>query len=381
MDIAIDSGAHRIGEGGPLRRLELLCGLTTVGRQTVAFLVVAWCPLLAFGLVHEAVTARADPLLHHVATHVRLLVAAPLFLLLDAWFPALCRQMLALLVEQSFVADDDRERFDALVRRAKQRSDSWVVEAMLVVLAVGLGAAALFGALPVTGLSVRTGPAISRIWFALVSLPLVEFLLLRSLWRWAVWGTILVELARLGLKVVPTHPDRCGGIAFLRLPSLRYCTVFLFAVASVMAAEWGDRLAVHADPSGLRPVLLLFVTVAIVVAIGPTLVLTPQLQAARYAGLQQIAELSSRANRHFHERFAASGGQDVPDAVEAQGLAAITALYQETVDKLQYTLFRRSDLLVLAAATTFPVIVALVARVPARDWMQLGGSLFGGVGL
>ncbi|MDQ3363809.1 MAG: hypothetical protein M3680_00050 [Myxococcota bacterium] len=96
-----------------------------------------------------------------------------------------------------------------------------------------------------------------------------EFLLFRSLWRWAIWVRVLGGLARIDLD--PMHPDRRGGIAFLRLPSIGYCAMLLFTVASVLCAEWHDLAFFGVTLVSFAPLLVLFAAVGTLVAFGPLL--------------------------------------------------------------------------------------------------------------
>ena len=52
-------------------------------------------------------------------------------------------------------------------------------------------------------------------WIAFVSIPLFQFLLLRWYLRLFIWSRFLWQASRLNLDLIPTHPDRAGGIAFL----------------------------------------------------------------------------------------------------------------------------------------------------------------------
>lgn len=380
MASAIGSEAYRIGEGGPLRRFELRCRLTTPLQQIVAFLLVAWVPILVMGGWFQATTGWREPLLHNLATHVRLLVAAPLFLLLDQGFPSLCSRMLSLLERQSFVADADRPRFEQTLARASQRSDSWIPEAMVACLSLILGIAALEGLVPVRALGDRSGLPALRLWYGLVTLPLFQFLLWRSLWRWAIWASILFDLSRMRLRLVPTHPDRRGGIAFLRLPSLRYCAVLLFAISSVACVEWSGRFALGTSIDSFRPLLLLFCIAATLVAVGPTLLFAPQLYRVRHEGSVDIAELATRCARSFGRRWVSSGRDDLSRDQEVQGLTALAETYRGTVDQIRLSLFRKRDLYLLLAATTLPVLLMMLARVPEDDWTRFVGTmLFGGL--
>jgi len=48
-----------------------------------------------------------------------------------------------------------------------------------------------------------------------VGFPLFYFLTLRWLWRLVVWAALMREIAKLPLQLIPTHPDRAGGLGFL----------------------------------------------------------------------------------------------------------------------------------------------------------------------
>ncbi len=52
-------------------------------------------------------------------------------------------------------------------------------------------------------------------WSVICSAPLFYFLLFRGLWRYIVWAMLLWRIASLKLRLVATHPDGKGGLAFL----------------------------------------------------------------------------------------------------------------------------------------------------------------------
>ena len=72
-------------------------------------------------------------------------------------------------------------------------------------------------------------------WAVLVAIPLFWFLLGRWLWRFVTWGWMLRDIARCDLRLVATHPDRCGGIAFIGQYPKTYM-MFVFALSTVVAA-------------------------------------------------------------------------------------------------------------------------------------------------
>jgi hypothetical protein len=52
-------------------------------------------------------------------------------------------------------------------------------------------------------------------WFGYVSLSIFQFLLCRWYFRLFIWTRFLWQVSRIDLRLVPTHPDRVGGLGFL----------------------------------------------------------------------------------------------------------------------------------------------------------------------
>src|SRR6478736_1025990 len=71
-------------------------------------------------------------------------------------------------------------------------------------------------------------------WYAYVSLPLFQFLLLRWYYRLLIWAAFLWHISRIPLQLVPTHPDRVGGLGFLS--NIVYAFTPLAAAHGVMLA-------------------------------------------------------------------------------------------------------------------------------------------------
>ena len=52
-------------------------------------------------------------------------------------------------------------------------------------------------------------------WYAFVSIPIFQFILVRWYLRFFIWFRFLWQVSRLHLHIVATHPDRSDGLAFL----------------------------------------------------------------------------------------------------------------------------------------------------------------------
>jgi hypothetical protein len=81
---------------------------------------VTWLPLVVLGVW----TGRPNALVYQPAVHVRLLLAAPVFLILHQLFPAICQYTLGQLNQQSFVPAQAQQQVDGLLRSAARLADS-----------------------------------------------------------------------------------------------------------------------------------------------------------------------------------------------------------------------------------------------------------------
>ena len=128
-----------------------------------------------------------------------------------------------------------------MLRSGTRLADSSAPELILAALALAVGLGELAGVVPLIGRTRDSGLTAPLVWYALADVPFVQFMLWRSLWRWVIWVWVLIGLARIELDLVPSHPDRRGGINFLRWPSIGYCSMLVFAISSMLCASQVTR--------------------------------------------------------------------------------------------------------------------------------------------
>src|SRR5690349_8324429 len=128
MTQALTLRDFHIGEGGLLRRFEKRTRLTSLPRQIATAIGVTWVPLVVFALLDEHLSGRREPLLHSAAMHVRLLIAAPVFLVLDRMFPWSCKITLEQLVANAMIPAPSLPRFERLLRSAARKTDAALPE-------------------------------------------------------------------------------------------------------------------------------------------------------------------------------------------------------------------------------------------------------------
>ena len=115
-----------------------------------------------------------------------------------------------------------------------------------------------------------------------MSLPIFQFLLCRWYFRIFIWARFLWQISRINLSLVPTHPDRVGGLGFLSDTVYAFLPL-LIAHGALLAGLLGDRIY-HLGaklPDFMLEVLLLVIFLTCVV-LGPLLVFAPQLAQAKW---------------------------------------------------------------------------------------------------
>ena len=113
--------------------------------------------------------------------------------------------------------------------------NSVVVEVLLIAFVYGVGVLVIWrthGAIDVptwygSPLGGKLQPSLAGWWLGCVSLPLVQFLLIRWYFRLFIWTRFLWQVSRIELRLVPTHPDRAGGLGFLSIMSYAFGPLLL----------------------------------------------------------------------------------------------------------------------------------------------------------
>jgi hypothetical protein len=198
--------------------------------------------------------------------------------------------------------------------------------------------------------------------------PVFFALVLAWVWRIALLGVLLARLARLELSLVPTHPDRTGGLGFLENLPAAFSLVAL-ALSSVAAARWAHEVVYHAvTVRSLAPPMGALLGVLLALFLGPLLVFAPPLAAAKRRALLDYGVLVGEHGRRVRRRWIE--GARVPedgllDAPEIGPVADTVALYDAVQAMRPLPLGRRALLSILVPAA-LPLLVVLALRVPLK---------------
>ena len=192
-------------------------------------------------------------------------------------------------------------------------------------------------------------------WYALVSIPVFQFFLFRWLLRLFNWMRLMYRLSRLDLQLIPTHPDRTGGLGFVgqAMPST---AVIILAISSVLCAA----IATQVTYRGLLVEQFtysygIFVIIVMLVFLGPFLVFTPQLIAVKRRALMDYGRHGIRLGQAFQRNWVRSGANDEP--ISANDISSIAG-FERT-----YALVRGMKIFPLEFADLREIIIAVVLPV------------------
>jgi hypothetical protein len=375
----------QIRSGGPSHRLERVSHLEKLGKL-IPFLVGAtWLPLATFTLVEWILTGRPEPLLRDLSVHTRLLIALPLLLFSERVLDFRSGETIGRLFDEGYVPPSEVERTRALIARVARWRASVVPEMVILAIALFSGIATLTGLVaPAGGVhgldEARIG--VVRIWYALVSLPLFQFVLGRSLFGWLLWVRLLFGFAGTQLRLLPAHADRRGGIAFLKEPTVVYCMVILLAESSVLASGWATKIINYgAKADQFKPLFFTFVIIGLFLGLAPLVVFVPKLIRARVAAQRRFGNLTSDYTARFDRRWLGTGERaEVLGTPDLQSFADLANCFAN-VEKMGVLIFGVPDGIRLLVAAVIPIIPLLFLMSSAQEViMRLLKMVIGGPG-
>jgi hypothetical protein len=349
--------------GGPLfqllRKLRLEGGaLEWLHRRVLASILFTWLPLLI--LAHIS-------FLQDIEVHARFLVALPILIGSELLVHSRIRTVVRRFLEYRIVLPQDIGRFHRAIESAKKIRNSIYVELALVAAVYTLGLwlwngrneviASTWYTLP--GGRWRLTPA--GYWYVFVSIPVFQFILLRWYMRLFIWFRFLWQVSRIELNLVPTHPDRCGGLSFVGKSSYVYGPI-LFAQGAILAGAVADRVLYRGEtlPS-LKVQIVGFIVFFVVAILGPLLMFTPQMARARRKGLGDYGLLAQRYVESFDQKWVheAHAPEEVLGTGDIQSLADLGNSYQ-VVREMRVVPFALQDATRLAVATALPLTPLLL---------------------
>ena len=215
--------------------------------------------------------------------------------------------------------------------------------------------------------------SLAGIWNHLVAVPVLLFLWYRWLWRILFWTLFLRDVAKLNLRLVPTHADGAGGLSFLADAHTSFGTL-AFAVGSVFSAQAAFQIIYEGASIKVFQTPVIVVLLAIeVLFLGPLLVFSPTMGRIRRSALKSYGSLLVRYSRGFQEKWIDSPSppdEQLLGSSDIQSLTDMGASFR-LIKEMGLTPFGRRAIIQLAVATFLPSLPLLLLVVPIEEIIQV----------
>ena len=121
-------------------------------------------------------------------------------------------------------------------------------------------------------------------WYAIIGLPVFQFVLFRWYFLLFLWSQFLWRVSRPELKLEATHPDRAGGLGFVGSATLGFWQVLL--AQGVLSAAIMARGIFYGDTTFVRYKLeiCVLIGVSLLWVVAPLMTFVPLIARAKRAG-------------------------------------------------------------------------------------------------
>jgi len=348
-----------------------------VGRRALLLALLTWLPVAVWAyLTGRALPGRVtEPLFEHFGVHVRCLVAIPLFIVAEATVHAMSMELVPYFISSGLVPAEERSRFAEVVRRARSIRDRSLPWMLIVGLVIGwIVARPISPDLHELDWAVegtqQTRLGFGGLWFFYVARPIFTALLLAWIWRMIMLWLLLRRIAALDLSIVPSHPDRAGGLGFLERLPLALGPV-IFAMSAVLASHWAHDVAYHGvDIASLKMPAAGFLVGIAALVLAPLSAFSGPLRRARHQALLDygalVGEHGRRVRRKWILREAVEDAETLLSAPELGPVADTLTLY-ESVARMRAAPVGRMALASVLVPAVLPMLVVVAIRVPVKD--------------
>ena len=354
--------------GGPffqlLRRAHLEGdALELLHRRVIASVALTWFPLLVLSTLSRVVggVGRVS-FFHDIEVHARFLVALPILIAAELLVNSRIRPAVRRFIEWRIVLPEQRPVFRKAIDSALKIRNSVLVELALIAVVYTVGllvwnsrtelGLVTWYALPGS----RWNLTLAGYWYVLVSLPVFQFILLRWYMRLLIWFRFLWQVNQIELNLIPTHPDRCGGLSFLGKSSYAFAPI-LFAQGAILAGVVAARVLYRGETlHTFKFQIAGFIGFFVITILAPLLMFTPRMARTRGKGLADYGLLAQRYVERFDQKWV--GGSPPPAELlgtgDIQSLADLENSYQ-VIREMNIVPFGLQDISRLAIATAAPL--------------------------
>ena len=392
MAASISDSEFSITRGGLLYRLLIKIGIIrpekkSAGAQILFFIGLCYLPLLLLSLWegYHWDSGIDVPFLKEFATAIRFLLVIPLLIIAEAIVDKRVKLTLGQFERSGMITSENRAKFESSKIQADQWTESiWADVVIILLIVLNLLIKNKINTLDLTtwAFPYAEDPyrhSLAGNWAAFVSFPVFQFILWRWIWRWVIWSRMLRMISRADLSIIPTHPDRSGGLGFLGEPPMPF-SIFTLGLSLLFSGILAERVIFQGlflqDHYG---VIILFALICILINLLPLHSFIQPLNAARIKGIYTYHALIARHHRAFDRKWIRDkdkAQEEILGSPDASSAADIQAVY-EAVKKMTVFPFDLKTMAATLGIVLFPLLFVFALQIPLAEVLKkLIGILF-----
>lgn len=379
----VDHIEYSFTGGGLLHRLLTKIGLARplgwpgVRIRAVSAIAITYLPILIFSLIEGVAWGHSVrmPFLLDFTETCRFLLVGPLLIASEAFVDPWIIQSVR-YVRDRLTVKDELPRFGKLIANAVRLRDSYFVEFLLLIGVFGWQWVEV-SVIPHSAMTSwhhlpsSESPTNAYLWCVYIARPLVRFLWLRWIWRYLVWSLFLVRLASMKLNIVPTHPDKLGGLGIIAAGHRQF-TILALTFGVQAASIVGEQIMFEGKKLfSFKEEIVGVVVIVLLFFLTPLLAFTGKLLEAKRIGLFEYGAFAEQVMSAFHAKWicAVKEKEQVLNTGEVQSLSNLGTSYQ-VVRNMSISLIGKDNVMAFIFATLLPFVPLLLTVYPFEELVK-----------
>ena len=345
--------------------------------RAVVLSALSWLPLVILSALQGALIDSNNriPLLGDFATYGRFLIAVPILVLTEKLVNRRIQDILQQFFTSKLIKDEEESAFLSAIQIADRQKDSFIAE----ILMIGIAYTLVFIQIQVVTLNPasvwylqeetldRLSPA--GWWYALVSIPISQFLLFRWLWRLIIWTGLLWRISKLDLRLVPVHPDHAGGLGFLPLAQVPFALIAFAGNTVISSAMLNSIIYRGTNILSYAPVVIASVILSVLIFLAPLFVFIRKLICLRVRGTFDYTALSEGYVLLFNEKWIKGKnpkGESILGTTDIQSLADLANSF-DIIRSIKAVPIDYNVVTIIAVASVLPMLPLILMVLPFSE--------------
>ena len=349
-----------------------------IRRRVLTVVAVLWLPPLILTVIEG--TAYSDAIrisfFNSILGHVRFLVVLPILIGVEPYIHRQLNIAIRLFSERNLIPAEEMADFHRAIDKTHDIRNSYILELGLLVVVYTAGIWFWGSRQPEGSQTWYANPntlglnlTLAGYWLVFVSLPMFQFFLIRWYARFLVLFWMLRQISKLKLNLIPTHPDRSGGLGFLGRITYALSPI-LFAQGALLSAMIATEVMQNGrELQSFMVEAVGYISFFVIAVLLPLGVFVPELARAKRRGLAIYGTLAARYVEDFDKKWIRANDPEreaLLGTADIQSLADLANSY-EVVHEMNLAPFYYRDIIRLAAITAAPLIPLLFLVFSAEE--------------